>query len=248
MIQALIIEDEKPSDRRLQRMLEKENLQVLGQLHSVEDALKWFQENPHPELIFLDIQLSDGLSFEIFDKLEIKSAIIFTTAYDEYALKAFKLNSVDYLMKPIDDEELQAAIEKYKRNRGPQALDLSHLKALLNLSPVEYKRRFTVQVGQHLKLISSEEISCFYSENKGTYLHSIGNRSYLLETSLDKLEPELDPAEFFRVNRQFIVKLTNIADIVTYSNQRLEVKLKDYKDQQIIVSRERVKAFKEWLE
>lgn len=248
MIQALIIEDEKPSARRLQRMLEKENLQVLGQLHSVEDALKWFQENPHPELIFLDIQLSDGLSFEIFDKLEIKSAIIFTTAYDEYALKAFKLNSVDYLMKPIDDEELQAAIEKYKRNRGPQALDLSHLKALLNLSPVEYKRRFTVQVGQHLKLISSEEISCFYSENKGTYLHSIGNRSYLLETSLDKLEPELDPAEFFRVNRQFIVKLTNIADIVTYSNQRLEVKLKDYKDQQIIVSRERVKSFKEWLE
>lgn len=248
MIQALIIEDEKPSARRLQRMLEKENLQVLGQLHSVEDALKWFQENPHPELIFLDIQLSDGLSFEIFDKLEIESAIIFTTAYDEYALKAFKLNSVDYLMKPIDDEELQAAIEKYKRNRGPQALDLSHLKALLNLSPVEYKRRFTVQVGQHLKLISSEEISCFYSENKGTYLHSIGNRSYLLETSLDKLEPELDPAEFFRVNRQFIVKLTNIADIVTYSNQRLEVKLKDYKDQQIIVSRERVKAFKEWLE
>ena len=248
MIQALIIEDEKPSARRLQRMLEKENLQVLGQLHSVEDALKWFQENPHPELLFLDIQLSDGLSFEIFDKLEIKSAIIFTTAYDEYALKAFKLNSVDYLMKPIDDEELQAAIEKYKRNRGPQALDLSHLKALLNLSPVEYKQRFTVQVGQHLKLISSEEISCFYSENKGTYLHSIGNRSYLLETSLDKLEPELDPAEFFRVNRQFIVKLTNIADIVTYSNQRLEVKLKDYKDQQIIVSRERVKAFKEWLE
>lgn len=248
MIQALIIEDEKPSARRLQRMLEKENLQVLGQLHSVEDALKWFQENPHPELIFLDIQLSDGLSFEIFDKLEIESAIIFTTAYDEYALKAFKLNSVDYLMKPIDDEELQAAIEKYKRNRGPQALDLYHLKALLNLSPVEYKRRFTVQVGQHLKLISSEEISCFYSENKGTYLHSIGNRSYLLETSLDKLEPELDPAEFFRVNRQFIVKLTNIADIVTYSNQRLEVKLKDYKDQQIIVSRERVKTFKEWLE
>ena len=248
MIQALIIEDEKPSARRLQRMLEKENLQVLGPLHSVEDALKWFQENPHPELIFLDIQLSDGLSFEIFDKLEIKSAIIFTTAYDEYALKAFKLNSVDYLMKPIDDEELQAAIEKYKRNRGPQALDLSHLKALLNLSPVEYKRRFTVQVGQHLKLISSEEISCFYSENKGTYLHSIGNRSNLLETSLDKLEPELDPAKFFRVNRQFIVKLTNIADIVTYSNQRLEVKLKDYKDQQISVSRERVKTFKEWLE
>src|SRR5690606_42059386 len=207
MIQALIIEDEKPSARRLQRMLEKENLQVLGPLHSVEDALKWFQENPHPELIFLDIQLSDGLSFEIFDKLEIKSAIIFTTAYDEYALKAFKLNSVDYLMKPIDDEELQAAIEKYKRNRGPQALDLSHLKALLNLSPVEYKRRFTVQVGQHLKLISSEVISCFYSENKGTYLHSICNSRHLQESTLVVPESELVPTTFFIVYRTLSIQL-----------------------------------------
>src|SRR5690606_26521074 len=247
-MKVIIIEDEKPSARRLQRMLVNLGMETQIMLHSVEESIRWFSSNSHPDLIFLDIQLSDGLSFEIFDKLAIESAIIFTTAYDEYALKAFKLNSVDYLMKPIDDEELQAAIEKYKRNRGPQALDLSHLKALLNLSPVEYKRRFTVQVGQHLKLISSEEISCFYSENKGTYLHSIGNRSNLLETSLDKLEPELDPAEFFRVNRQFIVKLTNIADIVTYSNQRLEVKLKDYKDQQIIVSRERDMAIKEWLE
>jgi len=249
MIQALIIEDEKPSARRLQRMLEKEELQVLGQLHSVEEALEWFQQNKHPELIFLDIQLSDGLSFEIFDKLEISSAIIFTTAYDEYALKAFKLNSVDYLMKPIDEEELQAALEKYRRQRGggTKALDISHLKELLKGPGSDYKKRFTVQVGQHLKLIKAEEISCFYSENKGTYLHSHNTRSYLLDTSLDKLEPELDPEEFFRVNRQFIVRLGNIADIVTYSSQRLEVRLQGYKDQQIIVSRERVRAFKEWL-
>lgn len=250
MIQALIIEDEKPSARRLQRMLEKEELEVLGQLHSVEEALEWFQKNPDPELIFLDIQLSDGLSFEIFDQLEIKSSIIFTTAYDEYALKAFKLNSVDYLMKPIDEEELQSAVEKYRRQRGAQreAFDISQLREFLKHSTTEYKKRFTVQVGQHLKLIKAAEISCFYSENKGTYLHSDSNRSYLLDVSLEKLEPELDPGEFFRVNRQFIVRLGNIADIVTYSNQRLEVRLQDYKDQQIIVSRERVKAFKEWLE
>ena len=249
MIQALIIEDEKPSARRLQRMLEKEELQVLGQLHSVEEALDWFQKNPHPELIFLDIQLSDGLSFEIFDKLEIRSSIIFTTAYDEYALRAFKLNSIDYLMKPIDDEELQAALEKYKRNRPaqPEVFDIGHLKALLKPGSQEFKKRFTIQVGQHLKLVNTEEVSCFYSENKGTYVHCTSNRSYLMEGSLDKLEPELDPKEFFRVNRQFIVRLGNIADIVTYSNQRLEVRLKDFSEQQIIVSRERVKGFKEWL-
>ena len=249
MIQALIIEDEKPSARRLQRMLEKEELEVLGQLHSVEEALEWFQKYPHPELIFLDIQLSDGLSFEIFEKLEINSAIIFTTAYDEYALKAFKLNSVDYLMKPIDEEELQAALEKYGRTRRSKrvAFDISNIRAFLNGTTKEYKKRFTIQVGQHLKLISSEEISCFYSENKGTYLYSNLNRSYLMDASLEKLEPELDPKDFFRVNRQFIVRLGNIADIVTYSSQRLEVRLQDYQDQQIVVSRERVKAFKEWL-
>ena len=249
MIPTLIIEDEKPSARRLQRMLEKENLQVIHSLSSVEEALDWFQKNEHPELIFLDIQLSDGLSFEIFDRLEIRSSIIFTTAYDEYALKAFKLNSIDYLMKPIDEEELQAALEKFRRNRPirPEVFDIGQLKALLNPGAREYKKRFTIQVGQHLKLVNSEEISCFYSENKGTYLQCSNGRSYLMESSLDKLEPELDPKEFFRVNRQFIVRLENIADIVAYSNQRLEVRLKDYKDQQIIVSRERVKAFREWL-
>ena len=249
MIPTLIIEDEKPSARRLQRMLEKENLQVIHSLSSVEEALDWFQKNEHPELIFLDIQLSDGLSFEIFDQLEIRSSIIFTTAYDEYALKAFKLNSIDYLMKPIDEEELQAALEKFRRNRPirPEVFDIGQLKALLNPGARDYKKRFTIQVGQHLKLINSEEISCFYSENKGTYLQCSNGRSYLMESSLDKLEPELDPKEFFRVNRQFIVRLENIADIVAFSNQRLEVRLKDYSGQQIIVSRERVKAFKEWL-
>lgn len=250
MIHSLIIEDEKPSARRLKRMLEKENLKVIDALSSVEEALEWFQKNEHPELIFLDIQLSDGISFEIFDKLEIRSSIIFTTAYDEYALRAFKLNSIDYLMKPIDDEELQAALEKYKRNRPtqPEVFDIGQLRVLLNPTSQDYKKRFTIQVGQHLKLVSTEDISCFYSENKGTYVHCTTNRSYLMEGSLDKLEPELDPKEFFRVNRQFIVRLGNILDIVAYSNQRLEVRLKDYSGQQIIVSRERVKGFKEWLE
>ncbi|GHA42162.1 DNA-binding response regulator [Salinimicrobium marinum] len=249
MIEVLIIEDEKPSARRLQRMLGKLDMKVVSTLHSVEEAISWFLKNEHPDLIFLDIQLSDGLSFEIFENVEVKSSIIFTTAYDEYALKAFKLNSVDYLLKPIDDEELEAALNKFRENwkAGNEGFDVNNLKSLLNLSS-EYKKRFTIQVGQYLKLINVEDISCFYSENKGTYLLSVNGRCYLMDSSLDKLEPELDPKMFYRVNRKFIVRLSDISEIITYSNQRLEVKLKHYKEQQIIVSRERVKSFKEWLE
>lgn len=250
MTKAVIVEDEKPAARRLQRMLEKLDVQVIATLNSVEEASFWFLKNNHPDLIFLDIQLSDGLSFEIFENVEIDCCIIFTTAYDEYALQAFKLNSIDYLLKPIDEEELQAAIDKFRRTRhsSPSSFDLKNLKNLLNLPTSDYRKRFSIQVGQHLKLINTEEVSCFYSENKGTYLHTTGNRSYFLDSSLDKLDPELDPENFFRVSRKFIIRMKDIADIITYSNQRLEVKLQHYDAQQIIVSRERVKDFKEWLE
>ena len=169
----IIIEDEKPSARRLQRMLKALDLNAETMLHSVEESIEWFQNNEHPDLIFLDIQLSDGLSFEIFEAIDIKSAVIFTTAYDEYALKAFKLNSIDYLLKPIDDEDLKTAVEKYK-GRLPQkqsvTLDFNDIKNLL-VNPIEreYKKRFSVKVGQHLKLINIEDIECIYSENKGTY-------------------------------------------------------------------------------
>jgi len=172
----IIIEDEKPSARRLQRMLQSLDLKAEVMLHSVEESIDWFQNNEHPDLIFLDIQLSDGLSFEIFETIEIKSAIIFTTAYDEYALQAFKLNSIDYLLKPIDDDDLATAVKKYKE-RTPQkqavTLDFNDIKKLL-INPIdrEYKKRFSVKVGQHLKLINIDEIECFYSENKGTYLHT----------------------------------------------------------------------------
>ncbi len=250
MTQTVIVEDEKPAARRLQRMLEKLEVQVIATLSSVEEATNWFLQNEHPDLIFLDIQLSDGLSFEIFENVEIDCCIIFTTAYDEYALQAFKLNSIDYLLKPIDDEELETAIDKFKKTRHswPSGLDLKNLKNLLNLPTSDYRKRFSIQVGQHLKLINTEEVSCFYSENKGTYLHTTANRSYLMDSSLDRLEPELDPEKFFRVNRKFIIRMKDIADIITYSNQRLEVKLQNFNEQQIIVSRERVKDFKEWLE
>ncbi|MBT8274500.1 MAG: LytTR family DNA-binding domain-containing protein [Bacteroidia bacterium] len=251
-MRVIIIEDEKPSARRLERMLSRLNVKAETMLHSVEEAVDWFQQNDHPDLIFLDIQLSDGLSFEIFEIVEINSAIIFTTAYDEYALQAFKLNSIDYLLKPIDEEDLAKAVEKYKE-RTPQqksvTLDFEDIKKLL-VNPIErdYKKRFSVKVGQHLKLINIEDIECFYSENKGTYLYTTEGRNYLLDLTLDQLENDLEPHTFFRINRKFYVNINAIKDMVSYTNSRLQIKLKSYNEQDVIVARERVKAFKNWLE
>ena len=251
-MKTIIIEDEKPSARRLSRLLLNLGVEVSQMLHSVEEAVEWFQNNTHPDLIFLDIQLSDGLSFEIFDVVEVKSAIIFTTAYDEYALQAFKLNSIDYLLKPIDDEELEAAVEKYRYLRPetkPLTLNFDDIKNLL-VNPLEreYKKRFTARVGQHLKIINADEVESFYSENKGTYAATSDGRNYLLDTTLENLENELEPQTFFRVSRKFYININHIKDIVSYTNSRLQIKLNHFNEQEIIVSRERVKDFKLWLE
>ena len=248
----IIIEDEKPSARRLQRMLNQLRLDAQIMLHSVQEALEWFQSNEHPDLIFLDIQLSDGLSFEIFETLDIKSAVIFTTAFDEYALKAFQLNSIDYLLKPIDEDDLKKAVDKYQTRFPKQqnvVLDFNDIKKLL-VNPIErvYKQRFSVKVGQHLKLINIEDIECFYSENKGTYAFTSDGRNYLLDTTLDQLDSELEPQTFFRISRKFFVNIHAIKDIISYTNSRLQIKLKTYNEQEVIVARERVKEFKDWLE
>ena len=248
----IIIEDEKPSARRLQRMLASLDMETEVMLHSVEESIEWFQNNKHPDLIFLDIQLSDGLSFEIFETVDIKSSVIFTTAYDEYALQAFKLNSIDYLLKPIDDEDLKKAVSKYKE-RIPKmqsvSLDFDDIKKLL-VNPIEreYKKRFSVKVGQHLKLINIDDVECFYSENKGTYAYTIEGRNYLLDSTLEQIETELEPQTFFRVSRKFFVNVNAIKDMISYTNSRLQIKLNKFDEQDIIVARERVKDFKDWLE
>ncbi len=251
-MKVIIIEDEKPSARRLQRMLDSLDIKVETLLHSVKESIAWFQNNEHPDLIFLDIQLSDGLSFEIFDIVDVKSAIIFTTAYDEYALQAFKLNSIDYLLKPIDDEELEAAVNQYKIRLPQQqtvTLDFNEIKKMLsNPIELEYKKRFSIKVGQHLKLVNIDDIECFYSENKGTYLHTTEGRNFLLDTTLDQLQNELEPQTFFRINRKFFVNIHAIKDMISYTNSRLQIKLNSYNEQEVIVARERVKDFKEWLE
>ncbi|MEO6347715.1 MAG: LytTR family DNA-binding domain-containing protein [Aquaticitalea sp.] len=251
-MKSIIIEDEKPSARRLQRMLMALGMETEVMLHSVEESIEWFQNNEHPDLIFLDIQLSDGLSFEIFETVDIKSSVIFTTAYDEYALQAFKLNSIDYLLKPIDDQDLKKAVSKYK-TRVPKnqsvTLDFDDIKKLL-VNPIEreYKKRFSVKVGQHLKLINIEDVECFYSENKGTYAFTKEGRNYLLDGTLEQIEHDLQPNKFFRVSRKFFINVDAIKDIISYTNSRLQIKLNTFKEQEIIVARERVSEFKEWLE
>lgn len=251
-MKVIIIEDEKPAARRLQRMLYAIDITADMMLHSVEEAVEWFQNNEHPDLIFLDIQLSDGLSFEIFDHIEIKSAVIFTTAYDEYALQAFKLNSIDYLLKPVDEDDLKDAVSKYK-DRIPENAKVSaafdDIKKLL-INPIDrtYKKRFSVKIGQHLKLVNIDEIECIYSENKGTYAFTKDKRNYLLDHTLEQLEAELDPQLFFRINRKFYVNIHAIDNMISYTNSRLQIKLKTYNEQEVIVARERVKDFKNWLE
>ena len=247
----IIIEDEKPAARLLERKIEKLGYSITTLLHSVEESLLWFQNNSHPDLIFLDIQLSDGLSFEIFEKIDIKSAVIFTTAYDEYALRAFKLNSIDYLLKPIDEEELATAISKFANqfqvNRVSN-LDFEAIKRML-VNPIskEYRKRFSVKIGQQIKVIDVAEIECLYSENKGTYIHTSDNRDYLIDSSLEVVEAELNPNDFFRISRKYIIPLQSVKEIQVYSNSRLKISLPTYKVDEVIVARERVSDFKEWL-
>lgn len=245
---AIIIEDEKPAARRLQRMLLENGIQITTMLHSVQTATEWLLNNPQPELIFLDIQLSDGLSFEIFEEVEIASSIIFTTAYDEYALKAFKLNSIDYLLKPIDEEELKTSITKFNKLQQKSSVNIEQLKSIFKPTTNTYKNRFTVKIGQHIKIISVREITCFYSENKTTYIKTNDKRDYIIDLSLEELENQLSPELFFKINRKLIVNINAIEDIISYSNSRLKLVIRNFTNFEAIVSREKVKDFKNWLD
>ena len=242
----IIIEDEKPAARLLQRRIEKLGYSVQTMLHSVEDSIHWLINHPQPDLIFLDIQLSDGLSFQIFEEVEVISSIIFTTAYDEYALKAFKLNSIDYLLKPVDEEELEAAISKFEK-QSKINLQFSQIKHLFDYNKT-YKERFTTKIGTSIKMFSVEEVEIFYSENKATYAFTKDGKNYLLDYTLDKIEEIINPKQFFRVNRGQMIKIDAIKDISVYSNSRLKIILNKYSEQECVVSREKVNDFRNWLE
>ncbi len=199
----------------------------------------------------MDIQLSDGLSFEIFEKTIVSSPVIFTTAFEEYTLRAFKVNSIDYLLKPIDLDDLKNALDKFRNSPFHQNLfkyPQQVFDKVLQSFTKEYKSRFVIKVGEHIKIVAIEEVNCFYSIEKATFLQTTANRNYDINYSLDQLQDLIDPAIFFRINRQFIVAFSSIKDIVQYSNSRLKLKILNNDDKDIIVSREKVQEFKFWLE
>ena len=246
MIKTIIIEDEKPAARKLERMLSLfADLELVATINSVEEGIVFFENNPHPDLIFSDIVLGDGLSFDIFEKIPTKSFIIYTTAFDNYTLKAFKLNSIDYLLKPILEEDLQKAIEKYK-SFVPQNQSYNELnfKKLIQQDKPKLSR-IVSKIGYNLKLIQIDEVSCFYSENKIVYAHT-SERSYPTEFTLEDLESVLEPNQFFRTNRQFIINLNFIKNIHTSPNFKVEMQFQP--NEEITVSRERGRDFKDWLE
>lgn len=245
MIRTVIIEDEKPAARKLARLLGLfPDLEVVGMLHSVEEAVGWFRKNAHPDLVFSDIVLGDGLSFDIFEKVPCSSFMIYTTAYDQYTLKAFKLNSIDYLLKPIVEEDVRAAVEKFKYFLP--AREPHNVREIKNLIHEEKQKlsRILVKIGYNLKIVHTQEASCFFSENKIVYLQT-QERTFPTDFTLEDLQEVLDSKIFFRVNRQFIVNSEFIKNIHTSPYYKVELHFQP--EAEITVSRERVRDFKEWL-
>lgn len=245
MIRTVIIEDERPASRKLERMLgEFPDIEVVAKIESVEEGIRWFSENPHPQLIFSDIVLGDGLSFDIFEKVPTRGFIIYTTAFDQYTLKAFKLNSIDYLLKPIMEEDLSGAVEKFRSFIPSESSENSReIKNLIKTEKTTLSR-ILVKIGYNLKIVQTHEISCFFSENKIVYLQT-RERAYPSDFTLDELEEVLDEKKFFRVNRQFMVNSEYIKNIHTSPNYKVELEVQP--QEEITVSRDRVKDFKDWL-
>jgi len=254
MYKVLVIEDEKPAAEWLQQLILKfdPQISILAVIDSVRGATEWFSQHPAPDLAFMDIQLADGLSFEIFEKVTVPCPVIFTTAYEEYAIKAFKVNSVDYLLKPIAYNEMEAAFHKFSNQEKTLPVIPTVTVDLLNkvkeMLRKQYKNRFVIKVGEHLKSIPVEDILFFYSLEKATYLCTSEFRTYLVDYSLDHISEMIDEQRFFRINRKYILSNQSIADIVVYSNSRLKIKLKKPTEESIIVSRDKVQGFKEWLD
>ncbi len=242
----IIIEDEKPAARKLERLISLfPDLELIATLHSVEEGVNFFKNEVHPDLIFSDIVLGDGVSFDIFDQIPTQSFIIYTTAFDTYTLRAFKLNSIDYLLKPIGASELGSAIEKYRKFAPlDQHYDALNFRELITDSRASLSR-ILVKIGYNLKVVPTESISYFYSENKIVYAQT-GDRAYPTDFTLEDLQDTLDSKEFFRVNRQTIVRLGAIQTIHTSPYYKLEMQHQQLEE--ITVSRERVKEFKQWLE
>jgi DNA-binding LytR/AlgR family response regulator len=249
----LIIEDEPQAARRLETLVGEllPQATIVGKVDSVKKAVQWFRQQPMPDLALMDIQLADGLSFQIFDQCEVKCPVIFTTAYDEYALKAFKVNSIDYILKPVDKQELQQALRKWETLtstfEGTKAW-LDNVGQMVQLLSKKYKERFVIKVGEHLRTITVADTLYFFSQDKTTFCHTREGRSHILDFTLEQLEEMIDPAVFFRINRKYFVRAEAIHDIISYTNSRLRLVLLNSTDNEVIVARERVQEFKQWLD
>ncbi len=249
----LIVEDEPFAVAQLSAHISaiKPDSQILAVCDTIKSTVDWLQKNEAPDLAFFDIQLGDGLSFEIFEQIEFNQPVIFITAFDQYAIQAFKVNSIDYLLKPIDRAELKKALVKFENlaqpkisNVTPQILE----EIVSSLKKKNFKNRFLVKVGSHLRVVKTNDILYFYSFQKGTYVKLADGKDYLLDFSLDLVEGIVDPSFFFRINRKYLVSIRSINDVVSYSNSRLKLKVKNPNDDDFLVAREKVKNFKSWLE
>ena len=250
-MRTIIIEDEEFAARRLENLIKEcdPTIEVVAKLQSVKESVAWLKANTQPDLIFLDIQLEDDLSFAIFEQVKVQSKIIFTTAFDEYAIKAFKHNSIDYLLKPINREELCNAINKYKNwdKTGSKVIDAEELRKLLNPQQI-YRERFMVSVGDRLKSIQVADIAYFFSTAGMTFVVMNSKSQYSVDFSLDALKEMLNSKEFFRVNRQYLVRLSAIDKVVMYPKSRLKLVLNPITDSDLFVSIEKVSEFKNWMD
>jgi DNA-binding LytR/AlgR family response regulator len=255
----LIVEDEDLAVKKIQKtLLSVEGAaNVVGVTDSIKSTVEWLEQNDTPDLILMDIELADGQSFEIFKLTEIKSPVIFTTSYDEYALKAFKVNSIDYLLKPVQKEELQAALDKYKQMKKSYGakegeMEEARLDSLLKelrsrLEPKEYRQRFLVKHGQKLVSIEMNEIAYFFSDGRLNFFKTIDNRKFVVDYTMDELEDMVDPRRYFRISRSFYVSVGSIDKIEDYFGNRLILALKPAVDKEALVSREKVTDFKKWM-
>jgi len=250
----LIIEDEQRAAERLKTLLNEinQNFEVISIMDSIDDSVRWFQSNPHPDLILLDIQLSDGLSFNIFKQVKIKSPIIFTTAYDEYALRAFELNSIDYLLKPIAIDKLKNSIKKYQNLKNDfwqnNNVDFNKILSNISLNSKVYKTRFLINKSDSLQIVGIDEIAYFYSEDKVTFIITKGKKRYIIDDSLDKIGEEIDPSLFFRINRQILLSIDAISKINNHFNYKLKLVLSPEREElNTVISRAKVREFKDWV-
>lgn len=250
MIHVLILEDEEPAAKRLRKLLTEttEEVEVLAVLDSISAAKDWLANNKHPQLMLVDIHLADGISFELFKQADISCPIIFTTAYDEYALQAFKLNSIDYLLKPIKKDELQQALKKYANLSAKQQMNIDQLLVAMTQNPADkYRQRFVIRYGEHIKTIETKDAAYFYTEARANFLVTQDAKRYVVDFNLDQLEQMLNPAQFYRINRQFIISINSIDEMATWTKGRVMIKLKPATKLETIVSTERSADFKKWL-